>query len=145
MKSKSNLNNNCKKITTIKIFCIFVPLLLFIITGCSSNTTIPSDFYGVYCTSDHLSTENCFKFEDDFSYCFYQCSAMSLYNDYSLQALNSCIDRIESGDKSGSCGDYSYSDDVITLSNGKSYNINYDNPSGDVRSISNSSAVYYKK
>ena len=43
---------------------------------------------------------------------------MSLYNDYSLQALNSCIDRIESGDKSGSCGDYSYSDDVITLSNG---------------------------
>ena len=70
---------------------------------------------------------------------------MSLYNEYSLQALNSCIDRIESGDKSGSCGDYSYADDVITLSNGKAYNINYDNPSGDVKSISNSSAVYYKR
>lgn len=139
MKSKSNLNNNCKKITTIKIFGIFVPLLLFIITGCSSNTTIPSDFYGLYCTSDGLSTENCLMFNSDNSYCFYQCSA------FTNQQLYSCIDRIESGDKSGSCGEYSYSDDVITLSNDRSYNINYDNPSGDVRSISNSSAVYYKR
>ena len=73
-------------------------LLLFIITGCSSNnTTLSSDFYGLYCTSDGLSTENCFMFN------------------------------------------------VITLSNGRSYNINYDNPSGAIISISNSSAFYYKR
>ncbi len=115
-------------------------LLLFIITGCSSNnTTLSSDFYGLYCTSDGLSTENCFMFNNDNSYCFYQCDA------YTTQRLNSCISRIESGDKSGACGDYSYSDDVITLSNGRSYNINYDNPSGAIISISNSSAFYYKR
>lgn len=138
MKKISIQVKNINKV--IKVFSMFgLLLLLFIITGCSSNTTIPSDFYGLYCTSDDLSTENCFMFNDDNSYCFYQCSA------FTSQQLYSCIDRIESGNKNGACGDYSYSDDVITLSNGRSYNINYDNPSGDVRSISNSSAVYYKR
>lgn len=144
MKKKFNIVK--KYSNTIKLFSIILPVFLVFITGCSSSdTTIPSDFYGVYCTSDHLSTENCFKFEDDFSYCFYQCSTMSLYNNYSLQALNSCIDRIETGEKKGSCGTYSYLDNKITLSNDSIYKIYYNNVSGGVDHISNGNANYYKK